>query len=488
MNVFLVDDDLLIREDIKAFYPWEREGFHIIGEAPNANAAIAWLERNTVDIVITDIAMPNGNGIDLIRWLKTHQFHGEIIVMSNYDDFDYVKDAMKLGAFDYCLKYKLSPESLLMLLKTAAESIREKEKRTAYIGISHIQLLKSCIRGKYSEAEQLVFVQKGLLRNKYIIQYIKFRENTDPAVSSSLHDQEWDSKTVWLRLDDHAGVILYSGETDVERLSVVPKFSDQLFRRIPNIYVIVYEPHAVSLLSLRAKISEMQSTALSFFYNEIPVICNQPTVQFAALSDKTQKRSFELALVHSAEIFDRIGFETSANEAIGFFEAKRVHPRAVCTFFESVLLLICQKTEAVDCLPAINYDEISSARVLRSILNEWCDGYFLIPLHTSKTEIMNAIHYIHSNYMKEISLEAIAQVAYMSKNHFCTLFRKETGDNFVVYLQKLRIEKAKFFLRSSQYRVQEIAEKVGIDNYRYFSTLFHKYTGMSPTQYRESLQ
>lgn len=488
MNVLLVDDDLLIREDIKAFYAWEREGFHIIGEAPNANAAIAWMKKNSADIVITDIAMPNGNGIDLIRWLKSQKFHGEIIVMSNYDDFDYVKDAMKLGAFDYCLKYKLSPESLLVLLKSAAESIHEKEKRTAYRDVSQIQLLKSCIRGKYSETEQLTFVQKGLLRNNYIIQYIKFHENTDTAVLSSLHDQEWDNKALWIRLEDRAGVILYSGETDTEHLPVVPKLSDQLFRSIPNIYIIVYEPRAVSLLSLGIKISEMQSTALSFFYNEIPVICNQPPLRFETLPDKLKMRSFELALVRSAEIFDRIGFETSANEAIDFFEANQVHPRSVCTFFESVLLLICQKTEAADCLPVMNYNEISGVRILRSILSKWCDGYFLIPLHTNKTEIMNAIHYIHSNYMKEISLEAIAQVAYMSKNHFCTLFRKETGDNFVVYLQKLRIEKAKFFLRSSQYRVQEIAEKVGIDNYRYFSTLFRKYTGMSPTQYRESLQ
>lgn len=488
MNIFLVDDDLLIREDIKAFYVWENEGFQIIGEAANANAAIAWLEKNTADIVITDIAMPNGTGIDLIRWLKTHKFRGEIIVMSNYDDFDYVKDAMKLGAFDYCLKYKLSPENLLILLKNAADAIREKQIRAVYTGVPQIQILSSCIRGKYSEAEQLKFVQNNLLKSSYTVLYIQFHEIAGAALSSSLHDQEWDDETFWIRLDDHTGVLLCTDATNGETPPAVPSFSDPLFRRIPDVSVIVYAPHAVPLLRVGAIIAEMRSTALLHFYQEATVICNQPSIKFASLADKQQKRSFESTMVHHAEVFDRVGFERSADEAIDFFEKNQIRPRDVCMFFESVLLLIFQKTEATDCLPAMNYNEICNVRTLRRILSNWCDNYFLIPLHTNKAEIVNALHYIHSNYMKEISLETIAQVAYMSKNHFCTLFRKETGDNFVVYLQKLRVEKAKFFLRNSQYRVQEIAERVGIDNYRYFSTLFHKYTGMSPTQYRESLQ
>lgn len=487
MNVFLVDDDMLIREDIKALYPWEKEGFTIVGEASNGNDAISWLEKGCADIVITDIAMPNGDGIDLIRWLKSRQFDGEIIVMSNYDDFDYVKEAMKLGAFDYCLKYKLSPESLLCLLEKASNSIGEKRAKESYSGMTQGQLLRECIKGTYSPKEQKDFVQTSLLSNAYYLLFLKLLDQTQTFYSFikniSIHQKD----RIALQLMDRDAVILFPVIREGPHQAATQQVALEICEKLAGKAIVVYEVQPAEILSFGPKINEMRQSALQYFYSQELVIRNQPGISFENNIPSSSKRSFEHALISRAEALDRIGFENLIEEVIVFFEKENTHPRVVSTFFHNLMFSISQKMEVPDLAQAVSFDEINSLVLLRSELKRWCDYYFLVHVDSNRPEIIRAIHYIYANYMRDISLEAISQEAYMSKNHFCTLFRKETGDNFIVYLQKVRIEKAKIYLRNPEFRIQEVAEKVGIDNYRYFSTLFHKYTGMSPSQFRESL-
>lgn len=488
MNVFLVDDDMLIREDIKAFYQWENEGFTVVGEASNGNDAISWLEKGCADIVITDIAMPNGDGIALIRWLKSRQFDGEIIVMSNYDDFDYVKEAMKLGAFDYCLKYKLSPELLLSLLKKASDSIAKKRAKASYSGMTQAQLLRECIKGTYSSKEQERFVQANILSNAYFVQYTRLLDQTQTSYPLIKNISLVQKDCIVLQLKDSDAVVLFPAVPEDTRQATMQQVAIEISKKITEKAVVIYEEQSVQIPLLESKINEMRQSALLYFYSQASVICNQPEISFEKSIPSSSKRNFEHALIGRAEALDRTGFQNLTEEVIAFFEKGKMHPRVVNTFFQNLMFSISQKMEVPDLAQTVSFDENSSIALLRSELERWCDYYFLLQVNSNRSEIIRAIHYIHTNYMRDISLEAISQEAYMSKNHFCTLFRKETGDNFIVYLQKVRIEKAKMYLRNPKYRIQEVAEKVGIDNYRYFSTLFHKYTGMSPSQFRESLQ
>ena len=127
-DIIIVDDDKLIREDVKTIMEWEKYGFRIVGEANNGMDAIKLINSSHVDIVITDIYMPILNGIELIRSVKSSHPDIKFLVISNYDDFGFVKEAMKLGASDYLLKYEIEKNNLIFLIENLKREIVEEKR------------------------------------------------------------------------------------------------------------------------------------------------------------------------------------------------------------------------------------------------------------------------------------------------------------------------------------------------------------------------
>ncbi len=123
LKVLIVDDSAYSRTDLKTMINWENRGFYISGEASNGMNAIHSMENDMPDIVITDMNMPVMNGIDLIDYIERNCPQVQVIALSAYDDFDYVRESMKKGAVDYMLKHRLNASVLLDILKSAASSI-----------------------------------------------------------------------------------------------------------------------------------------------------------------------------------------------------------------------------------------------------------------------------------------------------------------------------------------------------------------------------
>lgn len=131
-NILIVDDDNLIREDLKTMTDWQKYGFQIIGDVSNGAQALNFIQFHDVDIIITDICMPIMDGVELIKTVKSIKPHIKFIVISNYDDFKYVKDAMKYGASDYILKYEIEEDNLLHLLNTVKDEIQHDSQAEMY--------------------------------------------------------------------------------------------------------------------------------------------------------------------------------------------------------------------------------------------------------------------------------------------------------------------------------------------------------------------
>ncbi|MBU5441328.1 helix-turn-helix domain-containing protein [Paenibacillus sp. MSJ-34] len=129
MKVLIVDDEKIVRIALKTMVAWEDYGFQLIGGASDGLAALKLIEREQPDIVITDLKMPKLDGLGLIAKLQENRFPGKTIVLSNYGEYELVRKAMKLGAFDYLLKITLKPDELLELLRKAAERIAEDRKQ-----------------------------------------------------------------------------------------------------------------------------------------------------------------------------------------------------------------------------------------------------------------------------------------------------------------------------------------------------------------------
>lgn len=195
-KVMIVDDEMLARIGMKSLIAWNNNGFELVGEYENGKLALEAARTIKPDIIITDIKMPQLSGIELIRNLKQEGFNIKYIILSSYDDFIYVKEAMKLGAEDYILKLEMEPDILLNLLKKTAEKIElECNKNSSYrkidLNILKDNFIKDLLIGNVVETGEIVENLKQLnlcLPEKQLfVLYIKII-NT----SSYLHYNEQD--------------------------------------------------------------------------------------------------------------------------------------------------------------------------------------------------------------------------------------------------------------------------------------------------------
>ncbi len=122
-KVLIVDDEVLIRQGVKHYINWEQEGFQIVGEASNGKEAIELIELLNPHIVITDIVMPVMDGMELTAFIKSHYPEIEVIVLSSFGDFDYVRSTFQHGVADYILKPKLEGPELLKALQKVAKNL-----------------------------------------------------------------------------------------------------------------------------------------------------------------------------------------------------------------------------------------------------------------------------------------------------------------------------------------------------------------------------
>ncbi len=100
-RMLIADDDVLVRLDLKSIIDWEKKGIELTKDAANGVEALKRVEQFNPDIIILDLGMPLMNGLEVIRKLKDGKYRGKIIVLSCHDDFDSVKEALKMGASDY---------------------------------------------------------------------------------------------------------------------------------------------------------------------------------------------------------------------------------------------------------------------------------------------------------------------------------------------------------------------------------------------------
>lgn len=127
-RVLIVDDEILVRVALKTLIPWEAHGFEIIGEAANGVEALELLEREACHIILSDIRMPEMNGLDLMNHVRVKWPDIKFIILSNHNDFEYVQKALRLGAADYTLKLAYTPEELLDKCKRLQQSFHSEQQ------------------------------------------------------------------------------------------------------------------------------------------------------------------------------------------------------------------------------------------------------------------------------------------------------------------------------------------------------------------------
>lgn len=541
LKIFLAEDEVIVRETIKRMIPWENLGFELVGEAADGEMALPLLIRQQPDLLITDIKMPFMDGLTLARLAKKEVPGLKVVILSGYDDFNYAKQAINIGVEDYLLKpitknalierlteirsryedektqreyyekfhremqayEKNSSRDFFEALVSGSLDMMEVYKRAEKLGLDIVAESYNVLiftmncnedfsgqREGYSswEAESLEMLEKfftghpfAMLFRSNVFSYgvlIKgeknsIRENTRICVE--------EIRKIFDRKEDNKEWFVAVGES-VERLSQIQKSYHSASRAFSQRYL--YDGKVLYYDEMLAMEKKDVTNDDSEYLQKVDVNALNPTILQKFLSNGLLEETENFV----QEYFYAIGQEPM--ESVVFRSYVILNVRfSVLSFLKELgcdtKTLEPEDTEEILAESGRNMEStIAYAEKLVSQAIQLRDRN---SGNKNRSILKTAVDFIDQHYMEEdMSLNKAANVANVSANHFSALFSQNMGQTFIEYLTSLRMDKAKEYLRCTGMRSSEIAGEVGYKDAHYFSYLFKKTQGMTPSDYRKA--
>lgn len=505
-NVIIVDDEPVIRFGLKASINWKQEGLNLLGDFPNGKEALKKIEKNNVDILITDIKMPVMDGLSLMKKALELFPKIKVILVSSHSDFEYVHEGLKYGAIDYVLKHTLEPEEFLQVIKKCVNRIKEEkvtEEKIKLVDqtvllqerkkIEH-QLKSFLLLGKDSNSEKelkqrisgshfiiymkMVNVERieedlGFLYKSLIIEEIQgyFYINLESGICFPVRDKDLvflvedkvDPELFIQNLREGIlnqtevnfsfGYQLFSDLTGIEKaLNQCIKASERYFFH-PNRYIFSYkEPESDSRYNpLKAK--DLKQFLFPYDESKVTELVKARAMLWEGEIITPEEIKNESSLLLTNLFIKLIDFS--------ILQVKVMQIKQSDTLDELIHVLLFQ---IKDCIQLVSDQHTT--------------------LHVDNEILENALKYIHKHFTKELTLQMVADHIHISRNYFSILFKKHTNQKFIDYVIDLRIKMASELLKNTKLKVYEVAEKSGFNDVKYFSKLFKKITGYSPVDYR----
>lgn len=528
-KVMIVDDELLVRVGLRSTISWQKYDFTIVADAANGQEAIKKFAATDPDILITDIRMPGMDGIELIKILKQKKPKLKTIILTNYDDFAYTQEALKLGADEYLLKSTLDNQTLIPILerlwrKIQQESVEDQRlqqlQKQASLGVFLLKkhFVESLIGDELDEQRYQEFLQDlGLnwQENNWQLVLMKGENGAENASRSGLHPLNLIEE-----ITDEAGALVAEGSSPAEWIliySFPQKEAGYYQKKIIPFNVRQVQTCLQQYLQL--KTTAVFGTVLTC-YKQLPA-------EYGKVREYMMYRFFwpEKKMIFPEDIpcdtkdyclpesndpnlpaLIRMGEEEEVTKALECLFKKvtqSVSPfllRQLCQELYGEIARQCR--EAGIRLSEILKEEEQYSSHLENFpsipaIEDWfVEKFNHLIAKMKSTSLMNysppireALIYIKENYKnKNLSLSLVANQVGLSKNHFCTRFKEETGYNFVDFLHVTRSEQACELLLHSELPIAEIAESVGYIDPKYFTKVFQKHTGYLPTTYRKLFQ
>ena len=501
-SIMIVDDELPIKQELAAI-DWGKYGCNLIGEASNGRDALDKCIENTPNIILTDITMPLMNGLEMIKKLNIFFPSVKVIILTCHMDFQFVKEAITIGALDYILKIGMDECELEKALKKAIEAIERERivvkevKKARKIALSKIYTnIQS-----YSQIDENIFCDelgkmniniKFPIRN--VILYVQSKMDAGFFIDELLQDflsrEEIVLDSMYLGDNTHLLFIKKDSEDIVETSKILEELITELNHIISSDYVLTNLGINVYGLigdliekkeDFYIDISDYVGCKVSIFYNPKQLINIKNDIK-PNEENKYIKESF-------SKIFNDSNKTKNELSDIVKKEFKRwalqnwITPKELKNIVVPWLgNMVKEKDDKKDIganklLHARNIDEMEYI-----ILNEL--SYIIDKEFGYRPDIKRAIDIIKEKYGSQISLTSVSTEININPQYLSKLFHSETKELFNDYVTKVRIENAAKLLKESNLKIFEIAEKVGIPNYRYFSTVFKYCMGVSPKSYK----
>ena len=543
LKIFLAEDEVIVRETIKRMIPWEELGFELVGEAADGEMALPLLIRQKPDLLITDIKMPFMDGLTLAKLAKKELPELKIVILSGYDDFNYAKQAISIGVEEYLLK-PITKNALIERLseirsryeheKTQKEYYEKFQREMqAYEKNSSRDFFEALVCGSmdmmevYKKAEKLGL---DIVAEAYNI--LIFTMNSEEDFSGQKEGySEWEAESLEMLEDffsDNTSAMLFrcnifsygvlikgQKETiDENTRSCIDEIKKILDRKEQKRQWFVAVGESVERLSKLQKSYHSASRAFSqrylygeniLYYDEMELMEHRSGQ--ADTNDNAYLKNVDVNALNPAILqkFLSNGLqEETENFVKDYFYAIGQEPMESLVFRNYVILnvrfSVLSFLKSLGCdteeMEPENTEEIlaesgknieSAITYAKKMISQAITIRDQNSGNKNRSILKTAVDFIDEHYMDEdISLNTAANVANVSSNHFSALFSQNMGQTFIEYLTTLRMNKAKELLRCTGMRSSEIAGEVGYKDAHYFSYLFKKTQGMTPSEYRKA--
>ncbi|MEK4526834.1 hypothetical protein CXK86_12285 [Paenibacillus sp. BGI2013] len=446
MRLLIVDDGHYVVEYMKHLLDWNTFGIDQIETMTNSIEAREMLTQNHIDILITDIRMPEVSGIDLLQHIHQHNLPTKVIILSGYSEFEYAQQGIRLGALDY-------------LLKPVDKDDVEKAMSKAINNITKTKPAQSVAWENFDGLEYLLslLVHNETLRKQY------------DAYTEFLGHRRMCCFKLEGFTQEHEDAIKHAVGDKLDRL--VWAAGTGLFGLVPE--------EAAAELTIKLE----QSVASPPFLLTDRNLTRQMFYRFF-LNEDVYSDDFNGIFNHSPSCGDW----ESAGNIIKKYDHFHLHKQKIIFLMETILYVYLtdkdrDPSETVEWIfNQLRYpDELSSTlmdRVSRIRNNKQM---------SIQTIVDKVQTYIEDHLSHGLSLDELGKVAHLHPVYFSKLFKQETGENVSNYISRKRLEKASQLLQDSELRVADIAQMVGYRKNQYFIQLFKVEYGVTPYQYRRNM-
>ena len=543
LKIFLAEDEVVVRETIKRMIPWEELGFELVGEAADGEMALPLLIRQQPDLLITDIKMPFMDGLTLARLAKKEIPGLKVVILSGYDDFNYAKQAIGIGVEDYLLKPITKNVLIERLSEIRSRYEHEKTQKEyyekfqremqAYEKNSSRDFFEALVDGSmdmmevYKRAEKLGL---DIVAEAYNV--LIFTMNCDEDFSGQRDEySSWEAESLELLENFFAGhssamlfrsnifsygVLLKGQRETIEEntRACVDEIRKILSRQDGRREWFLAVGQSVDRLSQIQKSYHTASRAFSqrylydeniLYYDEMETM-EHPGGQ-AETEDNAYLQKVDVNALNPAILqkFLSNGLqEETENFVKDYFYAIGQEPMESLVFRNYVILNVrfsvisfikglgcdtneMESADTEEVLAESGKNMESAIAYAKKMISQAIEIRDQNSGNKNRSILKTAVDFIDSHYMdEEISLNTVANVANVSSNHFSALFSQNMGQTFIEYLTTLRMNKAKELLRCTGMRSSEIAGEIGYKDAHYFSYLFKKTQGMTPSDYRKA--
>lgn len=531
-NLLIVDDEELIRQGLIARIEYLGIDVDEIFEAENGTEALEMVDLHPIDIIITDIKMPDMNGIDMIQEIQKRKNGIQFVVLSGYAEFSYAETAIRLGVKAYLLK-PLSNDELKNTFQRLYEEM-ENNAKMRYIERQQKKLDKE--KQEYLLEKEINAIFAGAtdeVLSTDILEHAMNRRKTDTLHNKCVylaivHVDKESYKDNGFHKVDHELIrfsvknVFYEVDSLCEKI-IVNSLSD--YNKLYGIFIMDDEKRLRNeiekiFLKMRSVLEKKMEIFLTFGVSRCAQDIRNYSVKEAqsALKQRIIYGNSNLYFYEDIRIMEKQHFSTSQMHLLEqYMEKEELHKvkdllydifsekkireygtpyiRIMWVRILNIILHLYgrksgQWSGIEKALMNFNLpDQMQSIPEIRQKVIEIVMNCFKMENMAEidgRTRIQMAVQYIKEHYSENLTVNDLAEVFDMSPNYFSSIFKKEMNQSPVNFITGIRMRKAQEMLLSSNLSVADIAQKTGYEDGQYFFRVFKKHTGMTPLQYREN--